>query len=245
MLGCETGADPGTVSTGRQLAALVEAGRRNRDRLAERGRALPGAAACLERLAGDAGVIQSVLTGNVEPNARVKLEVFGTGPPSSDKRARLRDHRTRNRTDGRHCHPARRHTTIRVDRHQPRTARLRAGHSQLNRGTATLARPIRSRQDCGAGCGQLFGNRPATLRLHPTSRPAGGVTSPRPHFDDQPIFWSEERQSTVSAANPQDTSAASAVDGRGRRPNTPSRVRPRPQPQIDASPVPVKAQEGR
>jgi phosphoglycolate phosphatase len=71
------GVDPGVVSTGRQLAALVEAGRRNRDRLAERGHALPGAAACLERLAADPGVIQSVLTGNVEPNARMKLEAFG------------------------------------------------------------------------------------------------------------------------------------------------------------------------
>ena len=43
--------------------------------------------------------------------------------------------------------------------------------------------------------------------------PAGGMTTPRPH----PIparTWSKERQSTVSAANPKDTSAASAVDGR-------------------------------
>jgi phosphoglycolate phosphatase len=60
-----------------QLAALTEAGADHRSRLANRGHALPGAAECLDRLSSDPVVIQSVLTGNVEPNARVKLEVFG------------------------------------------------------------------------------------------------------------------------------------------------------------------------
>jgi phosphoglycolate phosphatase len=43
----------------------------------ERGRALPGAEAALAALAADAGVVQSLLTGNVQPNALVKLAAFG------------------------------------------------------------------------------------------------------------------------------------------------------------------------
>ena len=45
--------------------------------LRERGRSLPGAAAALEALAAEPGVVQSVLTGNVEANAAVKLAAFG------------------------------------------------------------------------------------------------------------------------------------------------------------------------
>ena len=41
-----------------------------------RGRVLDGAAAALERLAS-AGVVQSVLTGNLEPIARIKLDMMG------------------------------------------------------------------------------------------------------------------------------------------------------------------------
>jgi phosphoglycolate phosphatase-like HAD superfamily hydrolase len=64
-------------SVERQLAALAEAGRRNASRLRELGYALPGAAASLKRLAGEPNVIQSVLTGNIESNARIKLGAFG------------------------------------------------------------------------------------------------------------------------------------------------------------------------
>jgi phosphoglycolate phosphatase-like HAD superfamily hydrolase len=46
-------------------------------RMAESGRALPGAAAVLERLAGRDDVVQSVLTGNLAGNALVKLRAFG------------------------------------------------------------------------------------------------------------------------------------------------------------------------
>jgi phosphoglycolate phosphatase len=60
-----------------QVAALAEAGVRNRDRLVARGSALPGAVECLEHLSAVGGVVQSVLTGNIEPNARVKLGAFG------------------------------------------------------------------------------------------------------------------------------------------------------------------------
>jgi phosphoglycolate phosphatase-like HAD superfamily hydrolase len=43
----------------------------------ERGRALPGAREALAALAGEPGVVQSLLTGNVEPNALLKLASFG------------------------------------------------------------------------------------------------------------------------------------------------------------------------
>ncbi|WP_329583792.1 HAD family hydrolase [Streptomyces sp. NBC_01361] len=45
--------------------------------LLERGRALPGAAACLDAVAALPGVAQSVVTGNVRPVAEIKLGVFG------------------------------------------------------------------------------------------------------------------------------------------------------------------------
>ena len=53
---------------------VEELTRRREDFLA-RGRVLEGAAAALERLAS-AGVIQSVLTGNLEPIARIKLDMM-------------------------------------------------------------------------------------------------------------------------------------------------------------------------
>ncbi len=43
----------------------------------ERGRALPGVGELLQRLAQEPRVIQSVLTGNIAPNAVVKLKAFG------------------------------------------------------------------------------------------------------------------------------------------------------------------------
>lgn len=45
--------------------------------LRARGRALPGAGEALGRLAREPGVLQSLLTGNIEPNAAVKLGAFG------------------------------------------------------------------------------------------------------------------------------------------------------------------------
>ncbi len=45
--------------------------------LRERGHAMPGAAEALEALAIQPGVVQSVLTGNVAPNARAKVAAFG------------------------------------------------------------------------------------------------------------------------------------------------------------------------
>jgi phosphoglycolate phosphatase-like HAD superfamily hydrolase len=43
----------------------------------ERGHALPGAHEAIERLSGEPDVLQSLLTGNIEPNAEVKLAAFG------------------------------------------------------------------------------------------------------------------------------------------------------------------------
>lgn len=60
-----------------QLAALRTAGERNRPLLSERGRALPGAHDALAALGAVPGVVQSVLTGNIEGNAWVKLDTFG------------------------------------------------------------------------------------------------------------------------------------------------------------------------
>jgi phosphoglycolate phosphatase-like HAD superfamily hydrolase len=57
--------------------ALAEAMARRQNELCERGRALPGAGAALEQLQGEPGVVQSLLTGNIEPNAFLKLAAFG------------------------------------------------------------------------------------------------------------------------------------------------------------------------
>jgi phosphoglycolate phosphatase len=56
---------------------LVAATARRLDDLRERGHAMPGALESLERLHGEPGVVQSLLTGNVERNAMHKLEPFG------------------------------------------------------------------------------------------------------------------------------------------------------------------------
>lgn len=70
------GVSADAFSLEQQQKALIEAGVSNQPRLAERGHALPGAAECLARLANVPAVVQSVLTGNIEPNARVKLGTF-------------------------------------------------------------------------------------------------------------------------------------------------------------------------
>lgn len=57
--------------------ALVEAMAARVAELGRRGRALPGAEQALERLGREDGVVQSLLTGNVERNALLKLAAFG------------------------------------------------------------------------------------------------------------------------------------------------------------------------
>jgi phosphoglycolate phosphatase len=56
--------------------ALVTALAAKETVIRERGRALPGAKAALAALGRRSGVVQSLLTGNVEPNALVKLAAF-------------------------------------------------------------------------------------------------------------------------------------------------------------------------
>jgi phosphoglycolate phosphatase-like HAD superfamily hydrolase len=73
----DNGEDPAAYSLKRQRDALAAAASRNSGALAARGHALPGAAACLARASGETGVLQSVLTGNIQPNAILKLRAFG------------------------------------------------------------------------------------------------------------------------------------------------------------------------
>ncbi|MCF1511949.1 HAD family hydrolase [Streptomyces glomeratus] len=57
--------------------ALVAAGAAREADLSRRGRALPGARKALAAVAAEPGMISSVLTGNIQANARVKLRAFG------------------------------------------------------------------------------------------------------------------------------------------------------------------------
>ena len=57
--------------------ALAEALAAKAEMLAERGRPCPGAREAIERLAAERGVLQSLLTGNIEPNAALKLGAVG------------------------------------------------------------------------------------------------------------------------------------------------------------------------
>jgi phosphoglycolate phosphatase len=61
----------------RYTRLLAEAFDRRRDQLPEQGRALPGAADAVAAVSGLPGVIQSVLTGTIRPNAVAKLQAFG------------------------------------------------------------------------------------------------------------------------------------------------------------------------
>ena len=56
---------------------LASAFAARRDQLTERGRLLPGAAEAVAEVAGRRGVVQSVLTGTIRPNAVLKLREFG------------------------------------------------------------------------------------------------------------------------------------------------------------------------
>lgn len=73
----DNGVPDGAHGWAEQRAALVEAMAATAGALREHGHALPGARDCLRRLADSPGVLQSVLTGNIEENARVKLATFG------------------------------------------------------------------------------------------------------------------------------------------------------------------------
>jgi phosphoglycolate phosphatase-like HAD superfamily hydrolase len=72
-----SGIDPSDGLLGAFGEALADALGARAGLLRERGRPLPGARESLERLRDEPGVVQSVLTGNIEPNAQVKLAAFG------------------------------------------------------------------------------------------------------------------------------------------------------------------------
>ena len=59
------------------LLALEEGLAAQSARLSDEGRVHPGVRSLLERLSRDPGILQSVLTGNLKANARVKLASFG------------------------------------------------------------------------------------------------------------------------------------------------------------------------
>lgn len=61
----------------RLFSVLVEAGCELKSELLTRGYVLPGAVESLTRLAGEPTVVQSVLTGNIRPNAENKLGLLG------------------------------------------------------------------------------------------------------------------------------------------------------------------------
>jgi phosphoglycolate phosphatase len=71
------GIEPGDEHLIRVPDALEAAMRANAARLRERGYALPGAQDALANLQDIVGVVQSVLTGNIRPNAFIKLSTFG------------------------------------------------------------------------------------------------------------------------------------------------------------------------
>jgi phosphoglycolate phosphatase-like HAD superfamily hydrolase len=71
------GLDPASFDDAAQRGALTRALAERRDRLAERGHALPGARAAIDKLATEPGLVQSALTGNLRANALVKLGTFG------------------------------------------------------------------------------------------------------------------------------------------------------------------------
>jgi phosphoglycolate phosphatase-like HAD superfamily hydrolase len=57
--------------------ALATTAHGYREEMRAKGRALPGAAEALDALASEAGVVQSVVTGNIRPIAELKLSLFG------------------------------------------------------------------------------------------------------------------------------------------------------------------------
>ena len=62
-------------------SALADATEERREAIQRQGRRLPGAREAVERLAETPGFVQSVVTGNIQPTARVKLAAFNLASP--------------------------------------------------------------------------------------------------------------------------------------------------------------------
>jgi len=71
------GVADGATHVPRMLDELAVALGAVRERIAEEGRPTPGARETLEAVAGWPGITQSLLTGNIEANAELKLGAFG------------------------------------------------------------------------------------------------------------------------------------------------------------------------
>jgi phosphoglycolate phosphatase-like HAD superfamily hydrolase len=71
------GIEAGSGSLARVQEALIWATESKAETLRERGRELLGARAALAAFQASPGIVQSVLTGNIRPNAVTKLSVFG------------------------------------------------------------------------------------------------------------------------------------------------------------------------
>jgi phosphoglycolate phosphatase-like HAD superfamily hydrolase len=76
-MGVQHGIDDSPIPLGRLEQVLTKAAALKADALRQRGCALPGAVAALATLRRNPTVVQSVLTGNVQPVALVKLSAFG------------------------------------------------------------------------------------------------------------------------------------------------------------------------
>jgi phosphoglycolate phosphatase len=74
------GVEDGEVHLPRMWEALADALAAKQSAIRAEGYAMPGAREALEALGGRAGVLQSLLTGNIEANAAVKLAAFGLEP---------------------------------------------------------------------------------------------------------------------------------------------------------------------
>ena len=72
-----SGIEPGEQLLDEFEEALAAAMADRADLIRERGRPLPGVRETLTHLSEEAAVLQSLLTGNIEPNAAVKLGAFG------------------------------------------------------------------------------------------------------------------------------------------------------------------------
>ena len=76
----KNGIEEGEVHLSGMWEALANALVARQERMAEEGRALAGANEALEALARRDDVLQSLLTGNIEANAVLKLSAFGLAP---------------------------------------------------------------------------------------------------------------------------------------------------------------------